>query len=334
MELIARYGALPQALLAFAQTQPMRRLQSVGMNCGCEYTACPIYKARPQYTRYQHSLGAAAIVWHFTQDAAQSLSALFHDIATPVFAHVVDFLNGDHLMQESTEAPTHAILAGDEQIQALLRALRLMTADVDDYHRYPIADNDSPRLSSDRLEYTLGNAYRMFDVGLDEISAVYDNLCIARAEDGAPELSFRDLDAAQAFSQWSLAQSRWFVSDDDRFFMQALADLLRFAIRMGVLTRGELWKTEPEIIAKLESSDETRAYWHQYRKIAGTHAGKTPPDGVYAVRVRAKKRHINPLVLTQKGPRRQAALDAGFAAQLQEFLRDDFDRFVWAEFAK
>ena len=309
MELIARYGALPQALLAFAQTQPMRRLQSVGMNCGCEYTACPIYKARPQYTRYQHSLGAAAIVWHFTQDAAQSLSALFHDIATPVFAHVVDFLNGDHLVQESTEAPTHAILAGDEQIQALLRALRLTTADVDDYHRYPIADNDSPRLSSDRLEYTLGNAYRMFDVGLDEISAVYDNLCIARAEDGAPELSFRDLDAAQA-------------------------DLLRFAIRMGVLTRGELWKTEPEIIAKLESRDETRAYWHQYRKIAGTHAGKTPPDGVYAVRVRAKKRHINPLVLTQKGPRRQAALDAGFAAQLQEFLRDDFDRFVWAEFAK
>ena len=33
------------------------------------------------------------------------------------------------------------------------------TEDVADYHRYPIADNDSPRLAADRLEYTLGNLF-------------------------------------------------------------------------------------------------------------------------------------------------------------------------------
>ena len=148
MELIARYGGLPEELLAFAETAPMQRLLDVGMHCGCEYTACPLYVEKPAYSRYLHSLGAAAIVWHFTKDEAQSLSALFHDIATPVFAHVVDFLNGDHLAQESTEAPTHDILTNDAKLQAGLRALGLQTRDVDDYHRYPIADNDSPRLSS------------------------------------------------------------------------------------------------------------------------------------------------------------------------------------------
>ena len=69
------------------------------------------------------------------------------------------------------------------------------------------------------------------------------------------------------------------------------------------------------------------------RRITGTCAGKTPPEHTYAVRVRAKKRHINPLVQTHSGMKRQTELDEGFAAQLRAFLQDDFDRFVWASFA-
>ena len=332
MEIIARYGGLPEELLAFAETAPMRRLLDVGMHCGCEYTACPLYKGKPAYSRYLHSLGAAAIVWHFTKDEAQSLSALFHDIATPVFAHVVDFLNGDHLAQESTEAPTHDILTNDAKLQAGLRALGLQTQDVDDYHRYPIADNDSPRLSSDRLEYTLGNAYRVFGASLDEISAVYEDLTVLEAEDGQPELSFRDLTAAQVFSKWSLRQSHWFVSDDDRFFMQALSDLLRLALQEGVIARDDLWRTEPEVIAKLEADARMGTYWRNYRRIAGTCSGQTPPEDTYAVRIRAKKRCIDPLVRTDSGAKRLTELDANFAAQLRAFLQDEFDRYVWARF--
>ena len=35
-----------------------------------------------------------------------TVAALLHDIATPVFAHVIDFLNNDYEKQESTEAET------------------------------------------------------------------------------------------------------------------------------------------------------------------------------------------------------------------------------------
>ena len=166
-----------------------------------------------------------------------------------------------------------------------------------------------------------------------EISAVYGNLFAAEAEDGLCELSFRDLEAAQTFSRWSLRQSQWFVSDDDRFFMQALADLLRFAIRTGAITKDDLLLTEPSVLAKLTADPVCARYWAQYRRITGTCAGKTPPEHTYAVRVRAKKRHINPLVQTHSGMKRQTELDEGFAAQLRAFLQDDFDRFVWASFA-
>lgn len=155
--------SLPPELLAMAETPVMQRLLRVGMHCGCEYTAYPIYRdAVAPYSRYTHSLGTASIVWHFTHDLKQSVAGLLHDIATPAFAHVVDFLNGDHMRQESTESRTRMMIASSLELMALLDKSGLTLDDVDDYHRYPIADNDSPRLSADRLEYTLGNAHLVF----------------------------------------------------------------------------------------------------------------------------------------------------------------------------
>lgn len=66
--------------------------------------------------------------------------------------------------------------------------------------------------------------------------------------------------------------------------------------------------------------------------IAGTCSGQTPPEDTYAVKIRAKKRCIDPLVRTGSGAKRLTDLDADFAAQLQAFLRDEFDRYVWARF--
>ena len=56
----------PAFLLRLAETPPMRRLRQVGMNCGCEYTAFPRFRSLARYTRFEHSLGAALIVWRFT----------------------------------------------------------------------------------------------------------------------------------------------------------------------------------------------------------------------------------------------------------------------------
>ena len=57
------YSELPQQLLTMAETPAMQRLKHVGMHCGCEYTAHPIYRdAVAPYSRYTHSLGTAAIV--------------------------------------------------------------------------------------------------------------------------------------------------------------------------------------------------------------------------------------------------------------------------------
>ena len=132
---------IPDFLLDYLRLPILERLKQVGMNCGCEYTSFPQFKILKPYSRYDHSLGVALIVWHFTRDKAQTVAGLLHDIATPVFAHVVDFMRGDYLKQEATEAGTETMIADSEALQALLKRDGLATADVCDYHRYPIADN-------------------------------------------------------------------------------------------------------------------------------------------------------------------------------------------------
>ena len=323
--------ALPPALCAMAETPAMQRLRRVGMHCGCEYTAYPLYRAAlAPYSRCLHSLGTAALVWRFTHDLAQAAAGLLHDIATPAFAHVIDFLNGDHMMQESTERRTHAMIASSPELTALLAHSGLTVADVDDYHRYPIADNDSPRLSADRLEYTLGNARLVFHAPDTMIRAICGDLFVGQNEDGADELCFAHAAQADAFTRLALRQSQWFVSDDDRFSMQYLADLLRDALNAGALTIDDLYTDEETVIARLLAVPALAARWQDYRRITGTVSTAHRPEGVYAVRVAAKKRSIDPLVRTGSGLRRYTALSATYAAQLAAFRADGFDRWVQA----
>ena len=154
---ISYHSDAPAWLDEFCAVPEMQRLRGVGMNCGCEYTAFPRFLGLPRYSRFRHSVGVCLITWHFTGEIEQALAALFHDISTPSFAHTVDFLHGDYLRQEYTEGRTAAMITQSPEIMALLGKYGVAPDAVTDYHLYPIADNDSPRLSADRLEYTLGN---------------------------------------------------------------------------------------------------------------------------------------------------------------------------------
>ena len=142
MNMLECYGELPDFLCRAAEAPPLRRLKEVGMNCGCEYTSFPRFRDLAPYSRYAHSVGVGRITWRFTGSARQAMAALCHDIATPCFAHAIDFLNGDHLSQESTEAGTEAFIAADP---ALCDALAIWG--------YTVQEEDYEKLSTARTNY-------------------------------------------------------------------------------------------------------------------------------------------------------------------------------------
>ena len=158
----------PKWLEKYIETPAMARSTYISNNCGMVYTK--LADSDFLLSNLDHSVAVALIVCHFTHDKKQTLAGLFHDIATPAFKHCVDVMNGDVMTQESLENMTSAFIKNSREIMNLLNRDEIKLEEVDDYHIYPIADNDSPRLAADRLEYSLSNALFLYDkLNLDEI---------------------------------------------------------------------------------------------------------------------------------------------------------------------
>lgn len=320
METIDFYNDnLPKLLSRLSNTPEMQRLKRVGMNCGCEYTAFERFRDLSPYSRFTHSLGAGLITWHFTKSPAAAAAALLHDIATPVFAHTVDFLNGDYLVQESTESRTAELISSSAEICAILSDYGLKPEDVWDYHRYPIADNDSPKLSADRLEYTFGNGVNFGFMTQGEAQEIYSAIIVGQNEFGENELCFSDLSAAERFAFLALDCSKVYVSDEDRYSMQILSEILRDALALKVISFDELNRDEPAVISKLLSDETTKTKWKDFRSLSKMISADEYP---YAARtIPAKKRRIDPLVA---GHGRVSELSKEFRYALDVFLRCDF----------
>ena len=325
MNLIDIYSKdFPDFIKELINTPEFKRLSNVGMNCGCEYTSFPIFSNGKEYTRYEHSIGVALIIWHFTKDIKQSIAGLLHDISSPVFAHVIDFLNGDHETQESTEEKTEEIIANSMEIQEILKKYNLSTKDVYDYHMYPIADNDSPLLSADRLEYTLGNAFYYGFKSLEEIRDIYKDLVVSVNEFGQSEISFSTSDKAIEFTCVSIENSKVYSSNVDRFAMQYLADLLKLAVNKRVISMKDLYTVEDQVISKLKKDEELKSMWKDFTKLSQIFTSKEKPEYGYWVNIPAKKRYINPQVVSQG---RVSSLSKNLSKEIDDFLNIDFN--IW-----
>lgn len=216
----------PEFLYDYINTPEMQKQAGISVSCGTIYSK--MYN-QMWYSSLDHSVAVALIIWNFTKDKKQTLSGLFHDIATPVFKHTIDFMNKDYEKQESTEELTTKIISESKEIMNLLQRDGIKVEEISDYHIYPIADNDTPMLSSDRLEYTLSNGLGATEKiwGLKEIEEIYKNIEIQENEEGIQELGFKDLKIAEKFVHTMSILSRLYRREKTVFSMQLLADIIK-----------------------------------------------------------------------------------------------------------
>ena len=318
------HDSIPDFLLQASQAPSVQRLKGIGMTCGSEYTHFPEFIHCRPYTRFDHSMGVALIVWHFTKDKAQALSGLLHDVSTPVFAHVIDFANGDHMTQESTEELTQELIRKDPVLLDILRINGLSVSEIEDYHLYPIADNHAPMLCADRLEYTLGNAVNFGILNEQAIQILYNDLLAGINESGQQELIFRNPEKALLFAETALQCSRIYVCDADRYAMQILSEIIVDAIKTGTLSSEDLYTTENIVIAKLIDSPYCDR-WQEFCMMNQTERSDLPSKGKKWRSIPAKKRHINPYI-TGKG--RVSALSPEFSKDLNDFLAESQGHWV------
>ena len=291
----------PDFLEEYIQTPAMKKQAEISVSCGTYYS-----KLFPEitlwYSSLDHSVAVALIIWNFTKDKKQTLAGLFHDIATPTFKHSIDFMNGDYEKQESTtEKLTAKIIKKSPEIMKLLNRDKIKIEEIDDYHKYPIADNETPMLSSDRLEYTLSNGLgaRKQLWNLDEVREIYQNIEIQKNEDGIEELGFKDKEIAEKFVANMRKLSKSYIDSKTKLSMQFLADIIIKMNEAKLITKNDLYNlSEKEIIKKIESCNYNNISqkFNKWKNTEKIDESDTFVENKYCKNIKAKIRYINPLV--------------------------------------
>ena len=289
----------------------LQRLKGVGLLCGTDWTK--LYKNRFYYSRLDHSVGVALIIWHFTHDNAQTLAGLFHDASTPVFSHVSDFRKGDALTQTATEAPNESLLKNDKALCELLAKDGLTVDQICDYHIYPVADNEIPQLSADRLEYMFPSGMALDGSwDLPSIERAYNDIVVLKNEDGVDELGFKTLEIAEDYCRRFCMIGHILQLNENKLTLHMLGQIMNLAVEQGVLHEDDFMnKSEREIMDKLEliaalrepqgpqgpRCQLSRLYktFRTMTKIEHTdHA--LPADEYFCISLNVKQRYIDPLV--------------------------------------
>lgn len=285
----------PEWLNEYINTEALLKQQYISVTCGTIYS--DLFESDFFYSSLDHAIAVALIIWHFTHDKKQTLSGLFHDIATPVFKHSVDFLNGDYMTQESTEDLTTTIISNSKEIMSLLKRDNIKIEEVDDYHIYPIADNDTPKLSSDRLEYSLSNALFTYNLStIDEIKELYEDLEIQTNEDGIDEISFKTKKLARKFVKITSRLSVIYREDRTRYSMQLLADIVKKLNEDDFLTLEDLYNLKESEVIEMIENHEYKEIFNIWKKAKKVKTSTEEPKDVYYVHHGAKVRYIDPLV--------------------------------------
>lgn len=285
----------PDWLDEYINTKELQSQKYVSVTNGTIYTN--LLGIDTFYSSLDHSIAVALIIWHFTKDKKQTLAGLFHDIATPAFKHCVDILNGDALKQESTEALTTEFIKKSDDVMKLLKRDGIKLEEIDNYHIYPIADNDTPQLSSDRLEYSFSNGlYLYHELTLDDIREIYNDIEIQQNESGVIELGFKTKAIARKFVQATSRLSAIYRGEKTRYSMFFITDILKKLKDDGKLSVQDLFdKKETDIIKLIENSPYKKDFdaWRKAKSLKVTTA--PPPKGVFYSDQPVKLRYIDPL---------------------------------------
>lgn len=330
----------PDFLQDYISLPLMQRLDGAGLLCGTDWT--PLFHNKFFYSRLDHSVGTALIAWNFTRSRAQSLAALLHDVSTPAFSHAWDFRNGDAASQRSTERLNKKMISENRPLQELLNRDGIQLKEVNDCRLYPVAENEIPLLSADRLEYMYPSGAALAGIwSLDEIRKNYSCIAVLQNERGQDELGFTDEEQCLVYARKFIECSMILQRNEDKVAMQLMADILREAEKISLAAESDFYEKSERTLMELFSSFAAEHPGAHFSKLFRTFCGmkkiirsENAVPSLYCVSVEVKRRYVNPLVQLKgkKTPERIAQLNAEAKKLISRFLQYSDSKFGCTEF--
>lgn len=271
----------------------LKRLKNIGYFCGMDYASKEIYDFSGYVSRYDHSLTVALITWICTKDEIATLAALFHDISTPCFSHVIDYMNKDYIEQESTEQYTKDILNNDKYLLKCLKEDNIIIDEIVDFKKYTIVDNNRPKLCADRLDgVILTGLFWTKNLTIENVKNIIDDIEVFNNKENEKEIGFKSKKIAKLVVDINKSIDIYCHSKEDVYMMELLADITKMAINKNIITYEDLYKLdEEELIDILENCNDNEVL-AKLNKFKNIQLNEIPNFDMPIVKVR----NLNPLV--------------------------------------
>ena len=256
-------GDVPPFMEKYLKSPSLQRLKKIGYFCVMDNASSDVYQFQEKITRFDHSLTVALMTYKLTGDKKQTLAGLFHDVGTPCFSHAIDYMNQDYEKQESTEVFTRQILERDSYLQTCLQEDGLTTDDLADYKKYPIVDNERPKLCADRLDgIILTGIGWTKSLTPTDISKIVASMQSYTNSDGEEEIGFHNPIAGEKVLEVSREIDEYCHSHVDNYMMSLLGNIAKKGMEEGLYSYSDLFTlTEDEILALLNSSEDIEMKW-------------------------------------------------------------------------
>ncbi len=291
----------PKFIDKYLTTKTLNRLKHITQFCGCDYTK--LYSPLFLYTRFDHSLVVAHMTWHFTHDKKETIAALLHDIGTPCFAHCIDYVFGDYINQESSEKNIVDMIKQDSVMVEYLMQDGVSLDELTDLSQFPILENKSPRLCTDRLDGVLHTCYIWLHThSLEQIKKVYDNMTILKNEDGNPEIGFSDVAVAEKFVDMVYNYAKELQGNTDKYVMKFVSEIVKLAFEIKLISLEDLYAKKEMEICNIFSANFLS--WKKFNEASVLLGTDDEPKNRFYVSFETKKRNTIPLVCTSAGDKR------------------------------
>ena len=284
---------IPKFLIKYLESSSIQRLKKIGYFCGMDYASKYIYNFSEYISRYDHSLTVALLTYKFTKNKKATLAGLFHDIATPCFSHVIDYMNNDYETQESTEEYTEEIIKNDNYLLECLKQDKIKPEEIIDFKKYTIVDNNRPKLCADRIDGVIltGIGWTK-NITKEDIKNILDNLKIFINNEEEQELGFINKDIAQKVLEISESIDIYCHSKEDNYMMQLLSVLTRYAIEKNYIKYKDLYYKNEEEIINIFKKIKNNEFKEDFKKFNSIKLKEIPEIQLPRVKIR----DLNPLV--------------------------------------
>lgn len=282
------YGefVLEHILIDLINSEEVQRLKDIHM-IGPSYLLNPLWNE----TRFEHSVGVMLLVRKLGGSLEEQIAGLLHDVSHTVFSHVVDMVmkkpNEDY--HEEIKVPFIA----NSSIPKILKnyGFHYESILLDDT-QWGILEQSSPLLCADRIDYTLREIHRYYNVDIQEIHTFISKMKVVDNK-----IVLNSIQAGEWFiKQYYKVVIDLFYDPINIYGYEIMSKILDYCLTRQLLSANDFMKSETEILDYLHSIKDSRLkvlFQTFYKPVIFQEVNS---DGQYHIHQKKKTRLVDPLI--------------------------------------